>query len=588
MMQLDFYEVLHILLPRYLRRIDDGSPGDMEDLASRLSAKLNGEAVAIVKNTAGFLSVPGYVSIAEVDPVSSFGLYPMDIASAYAVMALDIQVNNAGIKVLDLCTCPGAKNQMIKEILDSKSSLLVGVDVSKPRLDVCRSLLHKIETRSFLENRRKANECGTIDFKMKLSRQLIFNCDGTKFHPLKSPGTLVFDSKLLQEEIEQVFLESGVARKRKNKSAKGREFKRLREVEKDLFRLGLGGFERYGDRDESASYSVNDDEYDADDEPDRRSRNLTVFDSDDNTDVSTTLLEGGSGRYTVADGFDYVLVDAECSHDGSYRHMRYIDKDADGNSSTKNRDTATPHKKDKTPEEYCDERADDQPVANGGPTVVKRNATASFSNKERMDSIQELQRSLLSNGFDLLKPGGFLVYSTCSLDERQNEDVVRWLLANNPQAQLVEIPAAIRRGADGTTASIAATAAGVSSSYDCSLSANSQETTSASSCLSAAQLASVAESENMEAPKAIAEEESGRSPRLMSGLELLTLNPEQLVDAVKPLTELQLHEISRRICVELAMRTSPPLMEGTLKGTARLAKEGGTSGIFIARLQKRD
>lgn len=40
------------------------------------------------------------------------------------------------------------------------------------------------------------------------------------------------------------------------------------------------------------------------------------------------------------------------------------------------------------------------------------------------------------NGFRLLRPGGVLVYSTCSLMQAQNEDVVQHLLDNEPAATM--------------------------------------------------------------------------------------------------------------------------------------------------------
>ena len=43
------------------------------------------------------------------------------------------------------------------------------------------------------------------------------------------------------------------------------------------------------------------------------------------------------------------------------------------------------------------------------------------------------------NGFRLLKPGGTMIYSTCSLTQAQNEQVVQWLLNCEPEAKLVPI-----------------------------------------------------------------------------------------------------------------------------------------------------
>lgn len=53
---------------------------------------------------------------------------------------------------------------------------------------------------------------------------------------------------------------------------------------------------------------------------------------------------------------------------------------------------------------------------------------------ERTDDLTALQLKLLVNGFKLLKVGGCLVYSTCSLTVAQNEDVVEKFLSQYPAA----------------------------------------------------------------------------------------------------------------------------------------------------------
>ena len=75
-----------------------------------------------------------------------------------------------------------------------------------------------------------------------------------------------------------------------------------------------------------------------------------------------------------------VLVDAQCTHDGSIKH-------------------------------------------------VLKNIKSDWTNfhwtqLENLDELYVIQLELLLNGYKLVKPGGLLIYSTCSLSKKQNEDIV--------------------------------------------------------------------------------------------------------------------------------------------------------------------
>lgn len=53
--------------------------------------------------------------------------------------------------------------------------------------------------------------------------------------------------------------------------------------------------------------------------------------------------------------------------------------------------------------------------------------------------LSQLQKRIISQAWQLLVPGGTLVYSTCTTAPEENEIVVDWLLRRTPDAQLVEI-----------------------------------------------------------------------------------------------------------------------------------------------------
>ncbi len=54
--------------------------------------------------------------------------------------------------------------------------------------------------------------------------------------------------------------------------------------------------------------------------------------------------------------------------------------------------------------------------------------------KKLLDRLTRLQRRLILAGFDCLKPGGVLVYSTCTLTVEENEAVVNYLLERREDA----------------------------------------------------------------------------------------------------------------------------------------------------------
>ncbi len=94
--------------------------------------------------------------------------------------------------------------------------------------------------------------------------------------------------------------------------------------------------------------------------------------------ITNTVVSNGRGEFlSPASRFDRVLVDAPCSGEGRYR------------------------------------------IYTDGMLSHRRKGSTDLT---------AIQKGLLLKGFDLLKKGGILVYSTCTLNPAENEEVVNHLL----------------------------------------------------------------------------------------------------------------------------------------------------------------
>ena len=60
-------------------------------------------------------------------------------------------------------------------------------------------------------------------------------------------------------------------------------------------------------------------------------------------------------------------------------------------------------------------------------------------NPATIKRLSNLQKKLLLHAFDLLKPNGDLVYSTCSLEPEEDEEVIKYLLNKKSNAELIPI-----------------------------------------------------------------------------------------------------------------------------------------------------
>lgn len=76
----------------------------------------------------------------------------------------------------------------------------------------------------------------------------------------------------------------------------------------------------------------------------------------------------------------------------------------------------------------------DAPCSNTG--VLRRRVEARWRlGPDDLSALARVQRDLLARAFSLLAPGGLLVYSTCSLEAEENEEVVAAFAAHEPAAR---------------------------------------------------------------------------------------------------------------------------------------------------------
>jgi len=74
-------------------------------------------------------------------------------------------------------------------------------------------------------------------------------------------------------------------------------------------------------------------------------------------------------------------------------------------------------------------------------------------NPEDLVDLHGRQLQILRSALQRLKPGGRLVYSTCSLEQEENAEVVEEALADDPSIQLIECRSELKRlRADGDLA----------------------------------------------------------------------------------------------------------------------------------------
>ncbi|MBQ3183323.1 MAG: 16S rRNA (cytosine(967)-C(5))-methyltransferase RsmB [Clostridia bacterium] len=74
-----------------------------------------------------------------------------------------------------------------------------------------------------------------------------------------------------------------------------------------------------------------------------------------------------------------------------------------------------------------------------GLGVVAKKPETRYKNREDIERLPEIQYAILSASANYLKNGGTLVYSTCTLNKKENEDIVNKFLSENEDFKLADM-----------------------------------------------------------------------------------------------------------------------------------------------------
>ncbi|KAF9579206.1 hypothetical protein BGW38_004629 [Lunasporangiospora selenospora] len=390
-------------LPRYVRLNPDPhltiSP---EELGVQLGTK-----VEPVSGLEDFCRLSGHVKLRNTQAYKDGRIFGMDLSSGIAVYALDIQ---PGEHVLDICCAPGAKLCMIAGILNhprhvrsdpsqKKSKRLhmdiagtvTGVDISAHRLATCRSLLkrHQLQQQSRLfqadgttfgvmrptaiesiqakiKASQQASEIGEKDEKMA---EYHHKEPKKQYEPKEETGSSTLGNTSHDGEPQKVARAKGTTDR--EDPCKRRKLDTVELLQGLLTLAPVSGLQdqcKEEDKENLTPYRPLDQE------------KTTPF-------FASKILRNDPQLKDERFKYDKVIVDAECTHDGSIAHILKYE------------------------------------------TWGWDNFHKNFMSRDRLDSLRDLQRNLLLNGFRLTKPDGIIVYSTCSLSKAQNEDVIAWFVA---------------------------------------------------------------------------------------------------------------------------------------------------------------
>ena len=84
-----------------------------------------------------------------------------------------------------------------------------------------------------------------------------------------------------------------------------------------------------------------------------------------------------------------------------------------------------------------------------GLGIIRRKPEIRFKSREDIDNLPELQYRILCNAVKYLKVGGRIVYSTCTLNPKENSEICDRFLAEHPEFSAVELFPELPRYGEG-------------------------------------------------------------------------------------------------------------------------------------------
>ncbi|MBX9688528.1 MAG: methyltransferase domain-containing protein, partial [Candidatus Obscuribacterales bacterium] len=87
------------------------------------------------------------------------------------------------------------------------------------------------------------------------------------------------------------------------------------------------------------------------------------------------------------------------------------------------------------PEALCDAVLVDAPCSGTG-VINRRSDLRQHREEMHIESLVEIQKALIENAAGMLKEGGVLIYSSCSIEAEENEEIVLWFKSRHPEFRL--------------------------------------------------------------------------------------------------------------------------------------------------------